>query len=81
VDIPTLLCQYRAMLGEIQNQFSLTRAALNAGWRSRKQFLISQLLKCRLNKRKAQHGLRQSVICWRREEMRPLRRTAATRQQ
>jgi hypothetical protein len=27
VDIPMPLCQYRAMLGETQKQFSLTRAA------------------------------------------------------
>jgi hypothetical protein len=29
VDIPTLLCQYRAMLGETQNQFSFTCVALS----------------------------------------------------
>jgi hypothetical protein len=29
VDSPTPLCQYRAMLGETQKQFSLTRAAFS----------------------------------------------------
>src|ERR1035437_5553610 len=38
VDIPTLLCQYLAMLGETQNQFSLTRAALRTSGRAKNKF-------------------------------------------
>jgi hypothetical protein len=42
VDIPTLLCQYRAMLGETQNQFSLTRAAPCTSGRSKSKCLSVQ---------------------------------------
>src|SRR5208282_1189861 len=41
VDIPAPHCQYRAMLGEPKNQFSLTRAALSTCGRAKKQIPIS----------------------------------------
>ena len=39
VDIPAPPCQYRAMLGEPKNQFSLTRAALSTCGRAKSKYL------------------------------------------
>src|SRR6185369_11544190 len=39
VDATTRICQRRSMLGETENQFSLTRAALSTGGRAKSKFL------------------------------------------
>ena len=44
-DVPTLLCQDRAMLGETQNQFSLTPAASITGGVAKKQLPIIVFMK------------------------------------
>ena len=38
VDIPSPLCQYRAMIGGIEYQFCLTRAALSTWGRAKTKF-------------------------------------------